>query len=356
MPLVSDRTYRRLIRPLLFRLEAETAHRMAMAMLSRWPARPPSGDPPELAVNLFGVRFANPIGLAAGMDKDAHAIGAWQALGFGFAELGTITPHAQPGNPRPRIWRLPDHHAMINRLGFPGEGMEVVAKRIARARRRELSMRIALNFGPNKETSPDKVAADYAALMARCGPLADFVVVNLSSPNTPSLRDWQAPERIRAILEALRPVALTEGRRPPLLIKIAPDLEPTVIDEIASSVLALKIDGIVATNTTIKRAEVNVASPYQGGLSGQPLTDLARSVIARIYRATNGKLPIIGVGGIASAEDAWRHFRAGASLVEFYTGIIYQGPGLAAVIKTALRELLVHHGCNSISEVVGADV
>jgi dihydroorotate dehydrogenase len=350
------RIYHQLIRPILFRLDAETAHRVTLAMLTRWPMRQPSVDPPELALNLFGLRFNNPIGLAAGMDKDARAIAAWQSLGFGFAELGTITPQPQPGNPRPRIWRLPDHQAMINRLGFPSQGMEVIARRLAKKRWRKVSMRIALNFGPNKETPPEKVAADYAALMARCGGLADFVVVNLSSPNTPGLRDWQAPERILKIVEALRSIKQAEDRHTPVLIKIASDLEALVIDEIAAAALALKIDGIVATNTTIQRAEAGVASLYQGGLSGQPLKDLARGVIARVYRATKGELPIIGVGGIASAEDAWGHVRAGASLVEFYTGMIYQGPLLAMAIKIGLRELLNRHGYNSISEVVGADV
>ncbi|HUN58728.1 MAG TPA: quinone-dependent dihydroorotate dehydrogenase [Candidatus Binataceae bacterium] len=363
MPLTGDKIvqpeiYQRLIRPILFRFDAEAVHRLTLAILSRWPARQPIVDSPQLAVNLFGLRFANPVGLAAGMDKDARAIAAWQSLGFGFAELGTITPQAQPGNPRPRICRLPNHGAMINRLGFPSEGMEVVARRIKAVRRRKLGMRLALNFGPNKETPPEKIAADYAALMARCGSLADFVVVNLSSPNTPGLRDWQAPERIRTIVEALRTAELPEALRPrtPLVMKIAPDLELPVIDEIAATALGLKIDGIVATNSTIKRAEVGVTSPYQGGLSGQPLTNLARGLIARVYRATGGKLPIIGVGGIASAEDAWGHIRAGASLVEFYTGMIYQGPGLAASIKMGLRQLLARHGCRSISEVVGADV
>lgn len=354
--IVQYKIYQRLIRPILFRLDAETAHRLTLAMLARWPASRPIADPPKLAVNLFGLRFANPVGLAAGMDKDARAIAAWQSLGFGFAELGTITPRPQMGNPRPRAWRLPDHQALINRLGFPSEGMEIVARRIEAVRRRQPGMRIALNFGPNKETPPEKVAADYAALMGRCGCLADFVVVNLSSPNTPGLRDWQAPERIRAIVEALHSVGFPEDRRPPLLIKIAPDLEPAVVDEIASAALALKIDGIVATNTTVKRAEVGVASSYQGGLSGPPLTDLARSVITRVYRATHGRLPIIGVGGIASVEGAWAHIRAGASLIEFYTGMIYQGPGLAASIKIGLGQLLARHGYNSISEVVGADV
>jgi dihydroorotate dehydrogenase len=355
MPLVKDKIYQRLIRPVLFRLDAETAHRLTLALLAHWPARTDSADPPELAITVFGLPFKNPVGLAAGMDKDARAIAAWRSLGFGFAELGTITPQPQSGNPRPRIWRLPDHQAMTNRLGFPSAGMEAPVKRIEAARQQS-GMRLALNFGPNKDTPPERVAADYAALMARCGHYADFVVVNLSSPNTPGLRDWQAPERIRAIIEALRSVPMEGNRQPPLLIKIAPDLEPGVIDEIAHTALALQLDGIVATNTTIRRTEVGVTSSHQGGLSGKPLTALARAVITRAYRATDGKLPIIGVGGIASAEDAWRHIRAGASLVEFYTGLIYQGPGLAAAIKGGLSDLLARHGCGSISAAVGADV
>ena len=354
--IVQRKIYQRLIRPILFRLEAETAHRLTLTILARWPTSRPVADPPELAVNLFGLRFANPVGLAAGMDKDARALTAWQSLGFGFVEFGTVTPRPQTGNPCPRMWRLPDRQAMINRLGFPSEGMEAVAGRIEAAHRRRLGMHIALNFGPNKETPSEKVSTDYAALMARGGGLADFVVVNLSSPNTPGLRDWQAPDRIRAIVEALRSVELPGDLRPPLLIKIAPDLEAAFVDEIAVAALALRIDGVVATNTTIKRAELGISTSYPGGLSGQPLSDLARGVISRVYRATDGKLPIIGVGGIASAEDAWGHVRAGASLVEFYTGMVYQGPGFAAAIKTGLRQLLTRHGYNSISEVVGADV
>ena len=351
MPLMSDKIYR-LIRPILFRLDAEAAHRVTLAFISRWPVREPSIDPPALATTAFGVRFANPIGLAAGLDKDARATNAWAALGFGFAELGTITPRPQPGNPRPRIWRLPEHRAMVNRLGFPSAGIEAVAKRISSAQRNHHAMRIALNFGPNKDTPVERVAEDYAMLMARCGAEADFVVMNLSSPNTPGLRDWQAPERIRNVIEALRSASKNP---PPILIKIAPDLESAVIGEIARTAVALNLSGVVATNTTTKRAEVGITCPYQGGLSGTPLTALARDVIRRVYRATEGKLPIIGVGGVASADDAWRHLRAGASLIEFYTGMIYQGPGLAASIKTGLIQMLVRGGHHAIGEVIAAD-
>jgi len=357
MRLVSDKAYRRLIRPLLFRLGAETAHRVTLGLLARWPARSAgTADPPELAMTAFGLAFSNPVGLAAGMDKDARAIAAWEAFGFGFAELGTITPRPQSGNPPPRMWRLPDHHAIINRLGFPSAGMEIAASRIGALRRSHGRMHIALNFGPNRDTPPERVTADYAALMARLGPYAGFIVINLSSPNTPGLRDWQAPERIGALVEALRSVPLADAQRPPLLLKIAPDLEPVMIDAIGAAALGLGLSGIVATNTTVKRAEVGVASPHEGGLSGQPLTDLARGVIARLYRSTDGKLPIVGAGGVGSAEDAWRHLRAGASLVELYTGLIYQGPGLVEAIKRGLQDLLIRHGYRSISEAVGTGV
>jgi dihydroorotate dehydrogenase len=349
MRLLSDRIYR-MIRPLLFRLDAESANRLVLAFLALWPERQPLPDPPELTTTVFGTRFSNPVGLAAGLDKDALAINAWAAMGFGFAEFGTITPRPQRGNPRPRIWRLPQHRAMVNRLGFPSAGMEAAAARIAPPRRG--GMRIGVNFGPNKDTPLERVADDYAALMTRLGGKADFVVVNLSSPNTPGLRDWQAPERIRTIIEALRSAS---NDPPPLLIKIAPDLELGICDEIAQAAIDLRLAGIVATNTTLMRAEVEVVCKYPGGLSGAPLAPLAREFIRRTYRATEGKLPIIGVGGIACAEDAWRHLRAGASLVEFYTAMIYQGPGLAASVKAGLIALIRQGGNHSIAEIIGAD-
>jgi dihydroorotate dehydrogenase len=349
MRLLSDRIYR-ILRPLLFRLDAESANRLILVFLALWPERRPYPDPPELGTTVFGLRFSNPVGLAAGLDKDALAINAWAAMGFGFAELGTITPRPQRGNPRPRIWRLPRYRAMVNRLGFPSAGMEAAAARIATQRRG--AMRIALNFGPNKETPLERVADDYAALMTRLGGEADFVVVNLSSPNTPGLRYWQAPERIRQIIGALRSAS---NNPPPLLIKIAPDLEPDICDEIARAASDLRLAGVVATNTTIRRAELDVISDYSGGLSGAPLAPLARDVIRRTYRATEGKLPIIGVGGIACADDAWRHLRAGASLVELYTGMIYQGPGLPASVKAGLVALVRQGGNHSIAEIIGAD-
>jgi dihydroorotate dehydrogenase len=353
MPLIPGALYRGLLRPILFGLDAESAHHFALTLLSMMPPLPVADDPPELRSSLWGLEFSNPIGLAAGMDKDAIAIGAWQSLGFGFAELGTITPRPQPGNPKPRVFRIPEHHALINRLGFPSEGMEAVAPRIEKVRRAGTQIRIALNFGPNKDTPVEQVAADYAALMARLAPVADFIVINVSSPNTPGLRTWQSPERMRELFAAMEPAAIGI-RRPPILLKVAPDLDDVTLDSICDTAMALRLDGIVVCNTTLKREEVGVTSTEGGGLSGHPLRDVARDRIASVYRRTHGKLPIIGVGGIMNADDALGHVQAGASLVELYTGLIYEGPGLIASMKKDLANLLRREGFRSISEAVGS--
>ncbi len=278
------------------------------------------------------------------MDKDAIAIGAWQSLGFGFAELGTITPRPQPGNPKPRVFRLPEHRALINRLGFPSEGMEAVAPRIEKVRRSGTRIRIALNFGPNKDTPVEKVAADYAALMARLAPLADFIVINVSSPNTPGLRNWQSPDRMRELFAAMEQASMPARAVRRLLLKVAPDLDDATLDAICDTAMTLHLDGMVVCNTTLKRGEVGVNSTQEGGLSGHPLRDLARDRIASVYRRTQGKLPIIGVGGIMNADDALGHIKAGASLVELYTGLIYEGPGLIASMKRGAGELAQARG------------
>ncbi len=354
MPAFAQIIYRTMMRPILFRLDAERAHRLAISALAAMPAIGRRRDPPELGIDLFGLHFTNPIGLAAGMDKDARAAHAWQAMGFGFAELGTITPRPQPGNPPPRVWRLPADRAVINSLGFPSEGAEVVAGRVEGLRRRGIGIPIALNFGPNKDTPPDRVAADYAALMRRLGPMADFVVINVSSPNTPGLRNWQSPLRMRELFAAMNAEIAPGTRRPPILLKVAPDLDPPTLHAICDTAVALKLDGIVATNTTIHREEVGVSSSFEGGLSGAPLLPVARGLIADIYRHTGGRIAIIGVGGIMSAEDAFGHIAAGASLVELYTGLVYEGPGLVAAIKAGLCDLLRSKGFRSISEAVGS--
>ena len=350
-----DTLYRWMLRPYLFGLDAESAHRLTLSMLSAMPPFSILKDRPELGVKLWGMEFSNPIGLAAGMDKDAIALSGWQTLGFGFAELGTITPLPQPGNEAPRIWRIRERRALINSLGFPSEGMEAVARRIERVRKAGVAIRLGLNFGPNKDTQVTGVAADYAALIARMGALADFVVINVSSPNTPGLRNWQSPEKMREIFDAMRERGGETAHRVPLLLKIAPDLERDDLFRICDTALELKLDGIVACNSTIARDAVGVSSPHSGGLSGQPLKIRARELIHDIYTHTGGKIPIVGVGGVASAEDAWLHIRAGASMVELYTGLIYEGPALVATIKAGLADLLQRGGFRSISEVVGID-
>ncbi|MGH8275146.1 MAG: quinone-dependent dihydroorotate dehydrogenase [Steroidobacteraceae bacterium] len=349
-----DACYRALLRPLLFQLDAEFAHRLTLAALSQVPALTPRADPPELRTELFGLVFANPLGLAAGLDKDARAIRAWNALGFGFAEVGTVTPNQQSGNPRPRIWRLPDRQAMVNRLGFPSDGMEAVAGRLERQNRRPVRMRLAINLGPNKDTPAERVAEDYARLIRRLGLLADFVVVNLSSPNTPGLRDFQAPERMRSVVEAIGAAAADSAQRTPLLVKLAPDLDPPMLTDICAAALDLRLDGIVATNTTLQREALGIDSTLTGGLSGEPLKTLAHATIVRLYRQLGNRIPIIGVGGVATAEDAYSHIRAGASLVELYTAMVYQGPGIVRAIKAGLIRLLARDGFRSISEAVGA--
>ncbi len=346
-----DSLYRRMLKPFFFSLDAETAHRMTLHLLSIAPPLALSPDPPELALNLWGIDFSNPIGLAAGMDKDAIAARAWESIGFGFAEMGTITPRPQPGNEKPRVWRLPEHRALINRLGFPSEGIDVVAPRIERIRKSGIAIRIALNFGPNKDTPPAGVAADYATLMSKLGAFADFIVVNVSSPNTPGLRNWQSPERMREIFAAMH----TDAHRAPILVKLAPDLEADDLYRICDTALELNLDGIVACNTTIARESLAVASSHPGGLSGAPLLKPARDLIRNIYMHTGGKIPIIGVGGVASADDAYGHIRAGASMVELYTGLVYEGPGLIDRIKKGLVRLLTRDGFRSISEAVGSE-
>jgi dihydroorotate dehydrogenase len=354
MPELYDFAYP-LFRPLLFRIDPERAHRLTLALLSRTPRLRFRRDPPELQTSVFGLTFSNPIGLAAGMDKNATAIRAWESLGFGFAEIGTITPQPQLGNSRPRIWRLLQHHAMINRMGFPSDGMEKIASRLSRPRGGPKSMRIGVNLGPNRDTSSERAPQDYSRMIRWLGPICDFVVMNFSSPNTPGLREFQDPERIRVVVEAIRHAFGEIGVQPPLLIKLAPDLEITILAEVCAAAVELGLAGIVATNTSLDHAALGVATRFEGGLSGGPLKMRSREVIAAIHRLTRGRMPIIGVGGIASAEDAYGHIRAGASLVELYTGLIYHGPRLVLRIKSGLRELLARDGCRSIDQAVGTN-
>jgi dihydroorotate dehydrogenase len=348
-----DAVYQNFLKRYLFGLDAEYAHRLTLRMLSALPPFTPPREHPELGIKIWGTDFPNPIGLAAGMDKDAVAIRGWETLGFGFAELGTITPRPQAGNDAPRVWRIPERHALINRLGFPSEGREAVAPRIERMRKAGISIKLGLNFGPNSNTPPEAIAADYTALMERLGPLADFIVINVSSPNTPGLRNWQSPEKMIELFAAMLGSAGESPR--PVLLKISPDLERNELFRICETALEIGVDGIVACNTSVAREALGVTSPHPGGLSGRPLTIRARELIRDIHTHTRGKIPIIGVGGVSSAEDAWMHIRAGASLVELYTALIYEGPGVVEKIKSGLVELLRRNGFRSIGEAVGID-
>lgn len=351
---LSDLLWQHVLRRLFFTLDPETAHRMVLMLLVGVPLVTAPTDAEALGQDLWGLHFSNPVGLAAGLDKDAAAVAVWQMLGFGFAEVGTVTPRPQPGNPRPRLWRLPEHQALINRLGFPSRGMKIAAQRLMRGRRRELKMRLGVNLGPNKDTPPDRVADDIAALAVGLGPMADFIVVNISSPNTPGLREWQAPDHLRTLITRAFPNRLAQSaNRPPVLVKIAPDLDSAQLLEICRVATDLRLDGMVATNTTIAREAVGVRSDYPGGLSGRPLMARARGIIRDVYRHTEGRVPIIGVGGVASAEDAYGHLCAGASLIELYTGLIYEGPRLPSAIKDGLLKLMRRDGHSSIAQVVG---
>ena len=347
--------YHRVLRPLLFQLDPERAHRLTLAMMRPLALlRSPAPDPPALATAPWGIRFANPLGLAAGMDKDIRAVPAWQAIGFGFAELGTVTPLPQPGNPRPRVWRLTEHSALVNRLGFPSAGMEAAARRLEFLRRRGLRIRLGLNLGPNRDTPRERVASDYAAMVARLGAMVDFIVVNVSSPNTPGLRDWQSPARLGALLRPILAETIKLTPRRPLLVKLSPDLNAPVLASICEAVASAGVDGLVACNTTTARAVVGVLTEHEGGLSGAPLKKRACAMVAEIHRRTGGRMPIIGVGGVFSADDAYRLICAGACLVELYTALIYEGPGLVERIKKGLVERLRRDGLGSIAEAVGS--
>jgi dihydroorotate dehydrogenase len=343
-----------LIGPLLRALPPETAHRLTLTALAGGLGggrRAP--DPPVLRQRLWGLDFPNPVGIAAGFDKDARAPEALLRLGFGFVEIGTVTPRPQPGNPKPRVFRLEADGALINRMGFNSGGLDRVLERL-RVRRREAGI-VGVNVGKNRDS--EDAFADYAEGVRRAAPLADYLVVNVSSPNTPGLRDLQA----RAVLETLLRQVLAardqSGTHPPLLVKIAPDLTPEECVDIAAVALATGIDGIIVNNTTIARPPT-LTSPRAneaGGLSGRPLFEPSTALLAEIYRLTEGRLPLIGVGGVASAEDAYAKIRAGASLVQLYTALVFAGPALLCKIKAGLAALLRQDGFASLADAVGAD-
>lgn len=358
-------------RPLLFRLDAEKAHRWTLEMAGRAgrsaPLRhmlkrlyAPAPDP-RLEMEAFGLRFPNPLGLAAGVDKDGEAIEAWAALGFGFVELGTVTPgEGQPGNEAPRLARLPEHRAVVNRLGFPNRGAPQLAERLTHGRD-EGSPPMGANIGKAKLTPNPRALDDYRATLRAVFSPADYVVVNVSSPNTPGLRDLQTVEALRPLLTGVLAEAaeLAEARAasaPPILVKVAPDLADEDVDAVADLALELGLDGIVATNTTLRHELVSPAPPIAGGLSGAPLGPRASTLTQRLFRRLEGRIPIVGVGGIMGAEDAWRRIRSGATLLQTYTGLIYEGPGLIRSVVEGLGARLDAAGLSHLSEAVGADV
>lgn len=340
--------------PLLRRLDPERAHGLTIWGLRHgFGPRQAEADDPALGVRLWGLDFPNPVGVCAGFDKNAEAFVALHRIGFGFVEVGTVTPRPQQGNPRPRIFRLPEDAALINRLGFNNDGLERVAARIAGPRTGILGV----NIGKNRDTADPDV--DYVTAARRVAALSDYVVVNVSSPNTPGLRALQDRAVLTRLVAAVqRALREATDSPPPLLVKIAPDLTAEDERDIAAVALQSGIDGLVISNTTVDRP-ATLRSPRRdeaGGLSGRPLFEPSTRLLARFYAATEGRLPLVGVGGIASGADAYAKIRAGASLVQLYTALTYHGPGLLPQIKRDLLRCLRADGFASVGEAVGADV
>ncbi len=347
-----------LIRPALFRLSPETAHELAMSLLrlvEHLPIPVASTDA-GLRQDLWGLEFPNPIGLAAGFDKSAKLPHAWSRFGFGFAELGTITARPQPGNPKPRIFRLPEVEALINRLGFNNDGAEAVSRRLGpQLQAAPAAIPLGLNIGKSAIAPLTGAEEDYRSSYRLLAPLADYIAINVSSPNTKGLRDLQTSDALLRILQAIRADPLP--RRPPLLIKISPDLEPSQLRDIVTFCLDNEVAGIIATNTTLSRDGISAEArngSESGGLSGRPLTARATKVIGEVWRLSSGNLPIVGAGGVFNADDAFEKIRAGANLVQVYTGFVYGGPGQPRAIVEGLGQRLEREGFGSIADAVGS--
>jgi dihydroorotate dehydrogenase len=361
--------YRKILRPVLFRLPPESAHELALHSLSltlrtRWARKLASARyhrAPFGEVERFGLKFSNPLGIAAGFDKNGTAAQGLAALGFGCVEVGTVTHLPQPGNPRPRLFRLPLDRALINRAGFNNDGAAAVAEHLATHRP---DCVLGINIGKSRTVALEDAVTDYLASFELVHQHADYLVVNVSSPNTPNLRELQRPEALKALLSALqkRNQELANAhprKRPvPLLVKIAPDLNQQDLEAIVETAEQAKLAGIIATNTTTSRAGLMSAPELvkacgEGGLSGAPLRSRSTEMIAALYRLARGRLNIIGVGGIFNAEDAWEKVSAGASLIQLYTGFIYRGIGIARDINMGLAEILAKQGFRTLDEAVG---
>ncbi len=336
---------------LLHRLDPERAHQAATAGLLLGLGGHEAGrHDPALAVETMGLRFRNPIGMAAGFDKDARVIRPLARLGFGFVEAGTVTPLPQPGNPRPRLYRLAEDRAIINRMGFNNHGIDAALTRLARLRRMP-GVPVGLNLGINKQGAAP--LEDYPMLVQAASPLVDYLVINLSSPNTPGLRDLQQADRLAALLAAIAPARRT---RRPLLVKLSPDLDPGSIEGIVEAVIAGGADGLIVSNTTLARPDWlrSGHAGEAGGLSGEPLRARSTAILATVARLANGRLALVGCGGIATAQDVLDKVRAGADLVQIYTGFVLQGPALVQRLLRDLTALLRQQGLSRLADAKGA--
>lgn len=374
--------------PLMRLVDAETAHELGIELLARGVAPlEMRADDERLQVTLWadprltgrrdGLRFPNPVGLAAGFDKDAKAFPALLGAGFGYVEIGSVTPKPQPGNPKPRVFRLPEHAAVINRYGFNSEGHAAAEARLRAYREggnrieygdgddgdgefRDARPPLGVNLGKNKLTPEALAYEDYVEGVRALGPHADYLVVNVSSPNTPGLRLLQGKKFLETLMRRVRDArdALPGGHRPPVLLKIAPDLSDGDVRDVASAARNAKVDGIIVSNTTVARPDfvkAHVAGGEAGGLSGAPLMDASTEMLRKVYAATGGTIPLVGCGGVSDGKDAYRKIRAGASLVQLYTAFAYQGPGMLPRMKRELIECLDRDGFASVREAVGAD-
>ncbi len=340
-----------LAQPLLLRLDPETAHRLTLKALQALPFAPPKARDPKLAVKAFGLAFANPLGLAAGFDKNAQAVAGLLSAGFGFVEVGTLTPLPQSGNPAPRLFRLVADGGVINRLGFNNFGYETARERLAAERPQGI---LGVNVGPNRDAA-DRIA-DYCLGVKTFAPLASYFTINISSPNTPGLRDLQRRDGLDALIARVLDAREAQAQRRPVLIKIAPDLGLDEIDDIVDVARRRRIDGIIVSNTTIGRPPT-LKSPQAreaGGLSGRPLFALATQCLAQVYLRVEGDFPLIGCGGIDSVEAAATKMEAGASLLQLYTALIYRGPALIEEILLGLSRLVEARGLSSVAELTGS--
>ncbi|RZF37905.1 hypothetical protein LSTR_LSTR005405 [Laodelphax striatellus] len=357
----SEKYYENVLQPIVQKLDPELSHKLAV-FVSKYQLIPQSKykDPVDLSSGVWHLSFSNPVGVAAGFDKHAEAVVGLSRVGFGFVEIGSVTPLPQPGNPKPRVFRLPDNYAIINRYGFNSEGFDVVYDRLKTLRLNNYKGIIGVNLGKNK-TSPAPIE-DYIKGVQKFGHVADYLVINISSPNTPGLRDWQEKEQLRQLLSELVKTRdnLELSPRPLLLLKLAPDLTAQEVKDIVKVLEDKKcrVDGLVISNTTIERDDTLIGPHVQevGGLSGQPLKQRSTEMISQIYKLTKGQIPIIGVGGVFTGQDAYEKIKAGASLVQLYTSFVYHGPPRIERIKKELHELLKADGFHSIQEAVGKEI